>query len=96
MGFEKIIGLGEYALEEGTVAEIAFSVSKHWKHLGIASILLEKLTEAARENSLTGLIAYTHSNNKGMIKLFNKLPYKVEAILEGGMLVLKCNFENEL
>jgi acyl-CoA hydrolase/GNAT superfamily N-acetyltransferase len=96
VGFEKIIGLGEYALEEGTVAEIAFSVSKHWKHLGIASILLEKLTEAARENSLTGLIAYTHSNNKGMIKLFNKLPYKVEAILEGGMLVLKCNFENEL
>jgi hypothetical protein len=31
-----------------------------------------------------------------MIKLFNKLPYKVEAILEGGMLVLKCNFEKEL
>jgi acyl-CoA hydrolase/ribosomal protein S18 acetylase RimI-like enzyme len=96
VGFEKIIGLGEYALEEGTVAEIAFSVSRQWQHLGIASILLEKLSEAARENSLTGLIAYTHSDNKGMVKLFNKLPYKVEAVLEGGMLVLKCNFEEVL
>ncbi len=96
VGFEKIIGLGEYALEEGTVAEIAFSVSRQWQHLGIASILLEKLTEAARENSLSGLIAYTHSDNKGMVKLFNKLPYKVEAVLEGGMLVLKCNFEEVL
>jgi acyl-CoA hydrolase/ribosomal protein S18 acetylase RimI-like enzyme len=96
VGFEKIIGLGEYALEQGTVAEVAFSVSKQWKHLGIATALLEKLTEAARENGLTGLIAYTHSNNTGMIRLFNKLPYKVETILEGGTLVLKCNFEEAL
>ncbi|MBW2409881.1 MAG: acetyl-CoA hydrolase/transferase family protein, partial [Deltaproteobacteria bacterium] len=49
VGFEKIIGLGEYALEQGTVAEVAFSVSKQWQHLGIATALLEKLTEAARE-----------------------------------------------
>jgi acyl-CoA hydrolase/ribosomal protein S18 acetylase RimI-like enzyme len=96
VGFEKIIGLGEYALEQGTVAEIAFSVSEQWKHLGIATALLEKLTEAARENSLTGLIAYTHLNNTGMIRLFNKLPYKVETILEGGTLILKCNFEEAL
>jgi len=96
VGFEKIIGLGEYALEQGTVAEVAFSVSKQWKHLGIATALLEKLTEAARENSLTGLIAYTHLDNTGMIRLFNKLPYKVETILEGGTLVLKCNFEEAL
>ena len=48
------------------------------------------------EGSLIALIAHTHSNNKGMIKLFNKLPCKVETILEDGMLVLKCNFEEPL
>ena len=53
----------------------------------------EKISEAARENGFTGLIAYTHSNNAGMIKLFNKLPYKVETTLESGILVLKCHFE---
>jgi acyl-CoA hydrolase/RimJ/RimL family protein N-acetyltransferase len=96
VGFEKIIGLGEYALAKGTVPEVAFSVSREWQHRGIATILLEKLTEAARENSFTGLTAYTQSNNTGMIKLFKKLPYKMETIMEGGMLVLKCNFENGL
>ena len=96
VGFEKIIGLGEYALGEGMMAEVAFSISRQWQRRGIAGILLEKITEAARENGFAGLIAYTHLNNTGMIKLFKKVPYKVETILDGGMLVMKCNFEEAL
>jgi acyl-CoA hydrolase len=93
VGFEKIIGLGMYALEQGTVAEVAFSVSKEWQGKGIARVLLEKITEAARENGITALVAYTLSTNEGMIKLFNKLPYKVETTFENGTLVLRSNFE---
>ena len=93
IGFEKLIGLGAYALEQGTVAEVAFSVSKKWQGKGIAGIILEKITEAARENGFTSLIAYTQPTNLSMIKLFEKLPYKVETILEESALVLKCNFE---
>jgi len=93
LGFEKLIGLGMYALEQGTVAEVAFSVSKEWQRKGIASVLLEKLAEAARENGYTGLVAYTLATNEGMIKLFNKLPYNVETTLKDGALVLACNFE---
>jgi acyl-CoA hydrolase/GNAT superfamily N-acetyltransferase len=93
LGFEKLIGLGMYALEQGTVAEVGFSVSKEWQGKGIASVLLEKLTEAARENGITSLVAYTHASNEGMIKLFNKLPYNVETTLKDGALVLSCNFE---
>ena len=96
VGFEKIIGLGEYVLEKGTVAEIAFSISRQWQGKGIASVLLEKIAEAARENGFSNLVAYTLSTNTGMIKLFRKLPYKVEIIYEEGMLVLKCNFEEAL
>jgi acyl-CoA hydrolase/RimJ/RimL family protein N-acetyltransferase len=95
VGFEKIIGLGMYALEEGTVAEVAFSVSKEWQGKGIAGVLLEKIAEAACETGITSLVAYMFSTNKGMIKLFNKLPYKVETKLEEGMLILRCNFERE-
>jgi acyl-CoA hydrolase/ribosomal protein S18 acetylase RimI-like enzyme len=96
VGFEKIIGLGEYVLEKGTVAEIAFSISRQWQGKGIASVLLEKITEAARENGFTNLVAYTLSTNAGMIKLFRKLPYKVEIIYEEAVLVLKCDFEEAL
>ena len=95
LGFEKLIALGMYALEQGTVAEVAFSVSKEWQGKGIASVLLEKLAEAARENGFTSLVAYTMTTNEGMIKLFNKLPYNVETTLRNGALVLTCNFEKE-
>jgi GNAT superfamily N-acetyltransferase len=95
VGFEKIIGLGMYALEQGTVAEVAFSVSRQWQGKGIASVLLEKIAEAARENGITSLVAYTLPTNEGMIKLFNKLPYKAKTTLEEGAVVLRCNFEKE-
>jgi RimJ/RimL family protein N-acetyltransferase len=95
LGFEKLVALGMYALDQGTVAEVAFSVSKEWQGKGIASVLLEKLTEAARENGITSLVAYTFATNEGMIKLFNKLPYNLETSLKDGALVLTCNFEKE-
>ena len=95
VGFEKIIGLGVYAREQGTVAEIAFSVSTEWQGKGIASVLLEKIAEAARENGFTSLVAYTLSSNEGMIKLFKKLPYKVETAIRDNTLLLTCNFEKE-
>ena len=95
IGFEEVIGLGMYALDEGTVAEVAFSVSKEWQGKGIASVLLEKIAEAACENGITSLVAYMLATNKGMIKLFHKLPYKVETTLEEGTLILRCNFEKE-
>jgi acyl-CoA hydrolase/GNAT superfamily N-acetyltransferase len=95
IGFEKIIGIGAYALDQGALAEVAFSVSKEWQGKGIASVLLEKITTAARENGITSLVAYTHATNTGMIKLFKKLPYKVETILEDDILTLSCNFEKE-
>ena len=95
VGFEEIIGLGEYALAQGAVAEVAFSVSTEWQGNGIASVILEKITEAAREKGFTNLVAYTRSTNIGMIKLFKKLPYKTETIIENDTVVLKCSFENK-
>ena len=76
--------------------KFAFSISKLWQRRVITCVFLEKLTEVARENGFTGLIAYTHSTNAGMVKLFNRLPDKVETILKGVMLVLKWNFEEAL
>jgi acyl-CoA hydrolase/GNAT superfamily N-acetyltransferase len=95
VGFEKIIGLGVYALDHGTVAEVAFSTSKDWQGKGIASVILEKLAEAARENGFTGLVAYMLPTNTGMIKLFKKLPYKIKSRFEGEAIVLACDFAEQ-
>ena len=93
IGFEKIIGLGMYALEHSAVAEVAFSTAKEWQGKGIAGVILEKLAEAARENGITSLEAYVLPTNTGMIKLFKKLPYKVKSRFEGDAVILRCDFD---
>ncbi len=52
-----------------------------------------KLAEAARENGISGLIAYTAPDNQGMIRLFKTLPFKVFTAMEDGMAALSCRFD---
>ncbi len=93
LGFEKIIAVGEYFKNPIlNMAEIAFSVSKEYQGMGIAKILQEKLANAAKENGIKGLVAYTSHNNQRMKKLFANLPYKVSAEKDDDMLVLTCLF----
>jgi len=100
LGFEKIIAVGEYFRNSIiNMAEIAFSVSREYQGMGIAQILEKKLAKAARDNGIKGLVAYTSPENKGMIKLFHKLPYKIKSEKEDEMMILSCLFsepENEI
>jgi len=93
IGFEKVIGIGEYALDESSnTAEIAFSVSSDWQGKGLGKILIRKLSEVARENGILGLKAYVLPENQSMIRLFNTLPYKVKTAVDDDM-ELSCKFD---
>ncbi len=93
LGFEKIIAVGEYFKNAITnMAEIAFSVSKEYQGMGISQVLQKKLTEAAREDGIIGFVAYTSPENRGMIKLFHKLPYKITSKKEDDMIILTSQF----
>ena len=93
-GFGRVVAIGEYLIDPATnIAEIAFSVSKDYQKKGMGKILLKKLAEAARENHISGLVAYTSPRNRGMIKLFNQLPYKVKTFFDGDMMTLRCKFD---
>jgi len=93
LGFEKIIAVGEYFRNSIiNMAEIAFSVSRDYQGMGIAQILQRKLARAAIDNKIKGLVAYTSSENKGMIKLFHKLPYVIKSEREDDMVILTCQF----
>ena len=92
VGFERVVGVGEYYLEQAkNMAEIAFSISKDWQGKGLGRILIKKLSEAARENGISGLFAYTSPENQRMMKLFMTLPYKVRTVVDGDLL-LSCRF----
>jgi GNAT superfamily N-acetyltransferase len=93
IGFERIVAAGEYYLEEtNNTAEVAFSVSKDWQGKGLGRILIHKLSEAARDNGISGLFAYTSPENQRMMKLFMTLPYKVRTVAAGDVF-LSCRFD---
>jgi len=94
VGFERVVGVGEYYLEEAkNMAEVAFSISKDWQGKGLGRLLINKLSEAARENGISGLFAYTSPENQRMMKLFMTLPYKVRTVIDGDVL-LSCKFSD--
>jgi acyl-CoA hydrolase/RimJ/RimL family protein N-acetyltransferase len=94
-GFGRVIGIGEYLLDpEVNMAEVAYSISGKWQHKGLGVLIQEKLAEGARSNGIAGLYAYTAPENQGMIRLFEKLPYRIETGKEDEMLVLRCRFDD--
>jgi acyl-CoA hydrolase/RimJ/RimL family protein N-acetyltransferase len=93
-GFRRVIAVGEYLLDEAkNVAEVAFSVNRKYQEKGIGRILMRKLSEAARENGISGLIAYTSPQNQAMIRLFKSLPYEIKTFFDGDVLTLCCRFD---
>jgi RimJ/RimL family protein N-acetyltransferase len=92
-GFGKVVGIGEYRLDPATHhAEVAFSISREFQKKGLGKILLRQLAAAARQNGISGFYAYTSAQNQGMVRLFQRLPYKVDTVLDGDMVTLKCRF----
>lgn len=93
VGFERVVGAAEYYLDESNnMAEVAFSVSKDWQGKGLGRILIGKLAQAARENGISGLFAYTSPENQKMMKLFMTLPYQVTTLMDGDVF-LSCTFD---
>ena len=94
VGVERIVSVGAYFFEPArNTAEVAFSVLKDWQGLGLSSLIIRKLADAARENGISGLTAYTQPNNQRMIKLFRSLPYQVKTSFDEDMLYLSCKFD---
>jgi acyl-CoA hydrolase/GNAT superfamily N-acetyltransferase len=93
-GFGKVVGVGEYLLlMDSNTAEVAFSISREYQGKGLGKLFIRKLARAARENGISGLVAYTAPQNKAMIALFKTLPYKVKTVFDGESLRLTCRFD---
>jgi RimJ/RimL family protein N-acetyltransferase len=93
-GFGRVVGVSEYLLlVESNMAEVAFTVSKDFQGKGLGKLFLRKMAEAAREQGISGLIAYTATHNQAMIRLFKTLPYKVHTTFDGEAVTLSCKFD---
>ena len=73
----RLTGVGRYDRLEAEVAEVAFVVADEYQHHGIATLLLERLAEAARRRGITVFFAQTLAENRTMLDVFFHSGYPV-------------------
>jgi acyl-CoA synthetase (NDP forming)/GNAT superfamily N-acetyltransferase len=68
----ELVGVASYAGLTGhpDQAEVAFAVTDHMHHKGIATLLLERLVSLARSRQIAEFTAETLSENAAMLKVF--------------------------
>ncbi len=75
----KIIAAGSYFLNRNTnLAEIAFTVRKEYRNLGLTQFMIDKLIDIAKEKGISGFTGVILSNNKSMMHIMKKLPYDIQ------------------
>ena len=67
-----IVAIGSYGQAEDDVAEVAFVVKEDYQGLGLGTYLLDILEKIARENKYKAFTASVLSENKAMLRVFEK------------------------
>ena len=92
-GVEKIIAEARYVRTKNRPhADTAFIVDESYQGKGIASFLFDLLIRVAREEGIAGFTADVLADNKSMLKVFEKAPFPVKAVLSGGAYRLTIPF----
>jgi RimJ/RimL family protein N-acetyltransferase len=86
-GIERIIAEGRYVRHQDRplYADMAFVVEERYQGRGIASFLLDLLIQVAREQGIEAFTADVFADNKAMMKVFEKVPYPLRAVMEYGI-----------
>jgi len=94
---ERIIAEGRYALsEDSSYADVAFIVDEKFQGSGIGSFLLQTLITIARKRGIQGFTADVLTENKPMLKVFEKVPFPVHAVVREGAYELSIPFSEEI
>ena len=92
-GEGQIIAEARYVqLPERPVADVAFVVDEAVKGKGIASYLFEMLMKIAKERGIEGFTADVLATNTAMLKVFEKSPVPIKAVLDSGVYTLEIPF----
>jgi GNAT superfamily N-acetyltransferase len=70
---EQLVAVGRYDRYPGTTeAEVAFVVADAYQHLGLGTLLLEKLASRARQSGISTLQASVLAENREMLDVFRR------------------------
>jgi acetyl coenzyme A synthetase (ADP forming)-like protein len=91
---ERVVGHGYYAQGEGPRAEVAFAVADHLRGMGLGTILLGQLAQAAVAAGITVFDADVMPENFRMIQVFRESGFPVKVRAAFG--VMKVELPTEL
>ena len=87
---ERIVAVGRYERIPGTTeAEVAFVVTDDHQHLGIGTLLLDHLADAARPHGIDRFTAQTLSDNRDMLGVFLASGFPVGTSSDAGTVTLR-------
>ncbi|MBN1827542.1 MAG: GNAT family N-acetyltransferase [Deltaproteobacteria bacterium] len=92
-GVEKIMAEARYVRsDERPYADVAFTIDEQYQGRGIATYLLSLLTDIARKRGIEGFTADVLADNKPMMRVFEKAPFPMKAVVESGIYELTIPF----
>jgi acyl-CoA hydrolase/GNAT superfamily N-acetyltransferase len=95
-GAERVIAEGRYThFKDNSYADVAFVVDEKLQGMGIGTYFFEKLIRIARKRGIEGFKADIMSDNKPMLKIFEKANFPVHAFVERGVYGLTMPFSEE-
>lgn len=83
---EQVIGVGHYFVTEPATAEVAFLVEDTHQGRGIATQILDALTETARTHGIETFEAYVLGENRSMMDVFQAVGFPLHSVLQYGTL----------
>jgi RimJ/RimL family protein N-acetyltransferase len=85
----ELIAVGRYEqLDDQRVAEVAFVVADAYQHHGLATMLLQRLVNAALSVGITHFVAEVLAENTAMLSVFHDAGFPIESKTEWGIVEL--------
>jgi GNAT superfamily N-acetyltransferase len=90
---DELVGLGQYLkIPNQPKAEVALLISDEWQKRGLGSWLTRYLVRVARQAGITGFEAEVLAVNRGMLAVFEALPYPLRMKLDSGTYFISFDF----
>lgn len=93
-GYERVAAMGGYVLdEESMIAEVDFAVHPDYGRKGVASFLVQRLTEIARDSGIRLFVAYVNVGQEGVFGVFEGLGYFLDITREENVYEIKLHLD---
>jgi acyl-CoA hydrolase/RimJ/RimL family protein N-acetyltransferase len=90
---ELVVGIGQFSKDEQSLfAEVAFAIRDDYQNRGIGRELLDYLTILAKKEGLEGFTADVLAENQPMLRVFDKMGYKIRREIDNDVYRLTMKF----